>query len=96
MTTRLIIGLVSFCIAVAGVFTGNLLLIEVIGQINKLRPVTRAVPFTRTPFATMTIMEILREYRRSYPASKLHIYAKTCLAVGISGFVATAACLMIR
>jgi hypothetical protein len=90
MSTRFILGTVSFCIAMTGVFVGNLFLYMMIGEINRKRRDGDLVSyFGFTPPKTLRILD---EYRRSYPDGRLHIYTWMAFALAMLGLGSFAVC----
>jgi hypothetical protein len=90
---RVITGVVSFCMALAGLFLANTFLIMMIGEINRRRQDGSLISYFRFTFPKM--LRIFREYRSSYPQGKLHIYALAAFALAMASLVSVAVCLRI-
>jgi hypothetical protein len=95
MTVRLILGIASFCIAMAGCLVGNLAYYSMIDEINKTRP--RDKELSSFGFAArLNFFDHLNEYRTLYPSGRLRLKFRIALATMFAGLAATAACLMLR
>lgn len=92
MSERLIVGIVSFCFAMSGLFLANMFLTMMIGEINRKRQEGNLVSYFFTSFK---VVQIFSEYRSSYPKGNLHIYALLSLAVAMLGLISVAVCLHI-
>jgi hypothetical protein len=71
-----------------GVFMGNMLIIMMIGEINRKRkgePISYFGPPSNGFW-------IFREYRRLYPNGKLNAYAKVAIGSAFIGMLVTAVC----
>jgi hypothetical protein len=93
MSTRAIIGIISFCLAMTGLFLANMLLTMMIGEINRKRQDGNLVSYFGFTFPKMA--QIFGEYRRSYPNESLHIYALIAFVLALIGLVVAAVCLRI-
>ena len=93
MSARVITGIISFCIAMTGLFSANMLLTMMIGEINRKRQDGNLVSYFGFTFPKM--LRIFGEYRSSYPAGHLHMYALAAFAVAIMGLISVAVCLHI-
>jgi hypothetical protein len=93
MSLRAVTGIISFCVAMTGIFLANMFLTMMIGEINRKRRDGSVVSYFG--FTLPKILRIFGEYRRSYLEGKLHIYALTAFGVAIIGLVCTAVCLRI-
>ena len=93
MSPRVITGIVSFCVAMSGLFLANMFLIMIIGEINRKRQDGSLVSYFGFTFPKM--VRLFGEYRRSYPSGKMHIYALTAFAFAIIGLIGIAVCLRI-
>jgi hypothetical protein len=88
MSARIIIGIISFSVAMTGAFAGNMFLIMMIGEINRKRQEGNLVSYIGyTPFK---IIRVLSEYRRLYPNGKLHVLTFAAIAVMFIGTVGAA------
>jgi hypothetical protein len=65
MSVRVVIGCVAFCVAMAGIFVGNLFMAMMIREINRKRPDGDLISYFG--FAFPKIRRIFAEYRRLYP-----------------------------
>jgi hypothetical protein len=93
VNTRVITGIISFCFTLTGLFLANMLLIMMVGEINRKRQDETLVSYVGFTFPKM--LRIFREYRTSYPNGKLHIYASAAFAFAMIGLVSVAVCLRI-
>ena len=91
MSIRLVLGLISFCFALTGIFLANIFLTMMIGEINRKRNDTDLVSYFGFGFSKMR--RIFVEYRLAYPQGLKDTYALTAFAVGMAGLVGVAACL---
>lgn len=90
MSSRVIIGIVAFCIAGSGAFLDNMLTMMMIGEINRKRQESDLVSYFG--FTPQKVLMIFREYRRLYPHGKLHIYSYLALAAVVFGMITVAVC----
>ena len=88
MSTRAITGIISFCVAMTGIFLGNLVQTMMIGEINRKRQDGNLVSHLGYTFPK--IVRIFRGYRQSYPDGHLHIYAFAAVAFAIIGMIGAA------
>lgn len=93
MTARAIAGIVAFCIALSGVILSNILLMAMIGEVNRQRRQGDLVSYFG--FSFPKLLRIWREYRQSYPSGSLHIYFVASFVVGMVGGLIVAVCLHI-
>jgi hypothetical protein len=93
MSARIITGIVSFCLAMTGLFVANMLLTMMIGEINRKRQNGNLVSYFGFTFPKM--LRIFGEYRSSYPGGHLHLYALAAFAVAMAGLISVAVCLRI-
>jgi hypothetical protein len=93
MSARAIIGIIFFCVAMTGVFLANMYLMMMIREINRNRQEENLISYFGFTFPKT--LRIFREYRRSYPDGKLHIYALAAFAIAMSSLISVAACLRI-
>lgn len=91
--TRFVIGVVSFGLALTGMFLGNMFLVMMIGEINRKRQDGNLVSYFG--FTPSKMWQIFGEYRSSYPKGKAHIYFLVSLALAMAGLVSVAVCLRI-
>jgi hypothetical protein len=91
MSTRAIIGIIFFCVAMTGVFLASMFLIMMIGEINRKRQEGNLVSYFGFTFPKA--LRIFREYRSSYPDGKLHIYWLAALALVVIGTIGVAVCI---
>jgi hypothetical protein len=90
VSTRLVIGMVSFCIAMIGLFTANVFQYMMIGAINRKRPDGDRVSYFG--FTFFKNLRIFAEYRRLYPDGHLHVYTVTAGAIAFLGLAGAAVC----
>ena len=93
MSVRAITGIISFCVALTGLFLANMLLTMMIGEINRKRQGGSLVSYFGFTFPKM--LRIFGEYRSSYPSGKLHMYALGAFVLALLGLVSVAVCLRI-
>ena len=91
MSTRVIIGIIFFCVAMTGIFLGNIFTMMMIGEINRKRQEGNLISYFG--FTPLKSVQILREYRSSYPDGKLHIYSLAAVALMIIGMIGVAVCI---
>ena len=89
MNTKVVIGLVSFCVAITGLILANMLLMMMIGEINRKRQDGSLVSYVGFTFSKMR--RIFDEYRSSYPTGNKHIYARLAFALAVAGLIGVAA-----
>lgn len=93
MNARVITGIAAFCIAMTGVFIGNMLTMIMIGEINRKRQEGNLVSYIG--FTPSKSRLIFREYRRLYPDGRLHIYSYLAYAAILLGMITVAVCVHI-
>lgn len=93
MSTRLIIGIISFCVAMTGVFLGNMFTVMMIGEINRKKQDGSQVSYFGFTFPKM--LRIFGEYRTWYPDGNMHLYTLAALALVLIGMISVAVCLRI-
>lgn len=93
MSARVIVGIVSICLALTGLVLANMFLFMMIGEINRKRQDGSLVSYFGFTFSKMLL--IFGEYRHLYPGGHLHIYALAAFSTAIIGLASVAACLRI-
>ena len=88
MSGRAICAVVSFCVAMSGVFLANMFLTMMIGEINRKRPEGNLISYFG--FTLPKLLHIFSEYRRLYPNGNLRAYALAAFAVMTIGAVVLA------
>jgi len=88
LSERAIAGIISFCFALTGLFVANILLVMMIGEINRKRQGAKLVSYIGFTFPKM--LRIFSEYRSSYPAGRLHVYALLAFGLAILGLAGAA------
>jgi hypothetical protein len=91
MTTPVMTGLVSFAIAMTGLFLANMLLVMAIGEINRRTDEERHLSYFG--FTPAKMLLILREYRCLYPDGRLVIYLVASFGLAAAGLVGALLCL---
>jgi len=91
MNMRIVIGIISFCVATTGSILSNMFLIMMIGEINRKRQEGNLVSYFGFTFPKMS--RILSEYSSLYPNGKLRIYALVAFACSMIGLISVVACL---
>ena len=92
LNARLITGIISFCVALTGLFGANMLLIMMIGEINRKRQEGSLVSYLG--FSFPKIIRIFHEYRGAYPRGRMHIFALVAFAVAVLALVIIAVSLL--
>jgi len=90
MTPRLITGVLALGLATIGMVVASLCAIVMIEQINRKRPKGDLVSYFG--FTFWKNQRIFNEYRRLYPAGRLHVYAWSASALAIVGLLTCALC----
>ena len=85
MNIRLIMSIVSFCLAMSGVFLGNMFMMMIIGEINRKR--TDGMSYFG--FTPSKMIAIFKEYRKSYPKGRLHVYFVASFVLTVGGMAGT-------
>jgi tellurite resistance protein TehA-like permease len=93
MSEGAIVGIVSFCFVLTGLFLANMFLMMMIGEVNRKREEGNLISYFGFTFPKM--LRIFGEYRRSYPSGKLHVYALGAFALAMLSLIAVAVCLRI-
>lgn len=93
MSERAVVGAVSFGVALTGLFLANMFIVMMIGEINRTRQEGNLVSYFGFTFPKL--WRIVREYRRSYPAGKLHVYTLGASGLAMLGLSSVAICLRI-
>jgi hypothetical protein len=93
MNARTIICVVSFCVAMTGLFVANIFLFMMIGEVNRKREEGSLISYFSYTFPK--VVRIFREYRITYPQGKLNIYAVAGFALAIISLVSVAVCFRI-
>lgn len=89
MNTRVVVSVVSFCLAMTGLILANMLLMMMIGEINRKRRDGSLISYFGFTFPKMR--RIFDEYRSSYPTGNKHIYARLAFALAVAGLLGVAA-----
>ena len=92
MTTRLVIEIASFCIALVGFAIGTISMHEMINEIN--RSADRYKTYSHFGFSPGRILFILPEYRRRYPRGKLSTRWRRSTFLAVAAFAVVIVCLM--
>jgi hypothetical protein len=93
MSVIAIIGIISFCVFLTGMFLANMFLMMIIGEINRKRQEGDLISYFGFAFPKM--LRIFREYRSSYPDGKLHTYSLAAFAIAMSALISVAVCISI-
>jgi hypothetical protein len=91
LTPRLIVGLLALGLATTGLVLANLFLYAMLGEINGRKPDGERISYIGFTFGKT--MRIFEDYRRFYPAGKLHVYSWGSFGIAIVGLVAFVICL---
>ena len=91
VSPRVIIGIISSCVALTGIIVANMILMAVIGEINRRREAGKS--FSYFGFTFIKLLRIFREYRNLYPNGYLYIYAWMSFAVAIVGLIIVGVCI---
>ena len=93
MTASVVAALASGCIAMTGLIGANLFVTAMIGELNrKRRSENQIAYFGFTPWKTLRIFS---EYRASYPAGRLHLYAWFSFAIAVAALLVVAVMLQV-
>jgi hypothetical protein len=87
-------GIASFSIFMTGIILANMLMVMMIGEVNRKRQDGNLVSYFG--FTFFKLARIFGEYRKSYPDGKLHIYVLLAFATALSALVGVAICLRTR
>ena len=93
MSSKLIVGIIFFCLILSAIVSANMFLIMMIGEINRKREGNHLISYFGFTFSKM--LRIFREYRRLYPEGKLHIYSLFSFVAAMIGLLAMGVCLQI-
>ncbi len=88
MDAVVIVGIVTSCLALSLILLANIVLVMMIGEINRAREQGKLVPCTVFPLPKM--LRILGEYKRLYPAGELLVYALAAAALALIGLISLA------
>jgi len=88
VSARVITIVISFGVAMTGLFLANMFVTVMIGEINRKRQEGDLVSYFG--FTLPKMLKIFGEYRSSYPKGNAHIYAWVSfgLAIGLIGVAA--------
>lgn len=85
MSAKIVVPIISFCVFITGVVSGNLVQAMMIGEINrKSADEHRESYFGFTPWKSLRIVS---EYRTLYPKGKLYTYHVAAIGLMIIGFL---------
>ncbi len=90
MSARVIVGVILFSFVVSGLVLSNIFLLMMIGEINRERKDDKPILYFGSTFPKMLL--IFREYKRSYPAGKLHIYSLVAFAIALVALIGVGLC----
>jgi tellurite resistance protein TehA-like permease len=90
MSERAIVGIVSFCFVLTGLFLANMFLMMMIGEVNRKRDEGNLISYFGFTFPKM--LRIFGEYRRSYPSGRLHVYALGAFGLAMLSLITVAVC----
>ena len=91
LSARVVVGIVSFSVAMTGCVLANFFLTMMIGEINRKREEGRQVSyFGMTP---PKMLRIFREYRSSFASGNLDTLALTSFAVAVAALISMAVCM---
>lgn len=92
MSTRVVAGVICFCLAVCTLFLSNLFVTMMIAEINRKTQASDLISYFGFTFPKM--LRIFREYRRLYSGGKLHVYALVSLTIAMISLVIVAVVLL--
>jgi hypothetical protein len=81
MSTRDIVALTSFGVGLSGAFLANMLILMMIGEINRKTSEERLISYFG--YTLSKVVRIFREYRSAYPEGKLHVYTFAAIALAV-------------
>jgi hypothetical protein len=93
LDARAILAIISFCLALTGLFVANLLLTMMIGEINRTRKNGTLIFYVGFTFPK--VLRVFSEYRASHPNGNLHIYTLVAFALAVASLIGVAVCLRI-
>lgn len=93
MNPRMFTGIASFYVSMTGIFFANMFMVMMIGDVNRKRQDGDLISYFGFDF--LKLARIFGEYRNSYPAGKVHIYALIAFAAALAGLIGVAVCLRI-
>jgi hypothetical protein len=94
MNIRLLLWILSFFVAMTGIFYANRMTYAMIAEINRQRPKDRQVSYFW--FSAVQKKDIYDEYRRLYPEDRLGRRRRIAYAAIYIGLAASAMCFMLR
>ena len=93
MSTRALVGISLFCVAISALVLANLFLTKMIREVNRNRQESDLISYFG--FTLPKILRIFREYRQLYSTGKLHMYALISFGIAMAGLFIVAVCLHI-
>jgi hypothetical protein len=91
MSITVVVAIIALCLMISAGFSANMILIMMIGEINRKRPEGNLISYFG--FTYFKMRRIFREYRRLYPGGKLHIYWHISNAAAVIGVITVFVCL---
>ena len=91
ISAPLIIAIVSFCVGTCCAILSTIYTYIMIGELNRKRPDGNLISYFG--FALPKTIQIFREYRRSYPEGRLHIYTWITMALSFIAMFSVFVCL---
>lgn len=85
MNARIIIGVILFCIGTSGAVWGSLVMVAMIGEVNRRRP--DGDQFSYIGFTFPKMLEVLSAYRSAYPQGRTHLYYFAALGLMLFAFI---------
>jgi hypothetical protein len=85
MSARAIIGIISICVAIISSIAANMVLFMMIEAIDRRRKDDSL--FSDFGYLRLRLLQVLREYRTSYPEGRLHLYGLAAIAAGLIGMI---------
>ena len=93
MSTRALVGISLFCVAISALVLANLFLTKMIREVNRNRQESDLISYFGFTFPK--ILRIFHEYRQLYSTGKLHMYALISFGIAMAGLFIVAVCLHI-
>lgn len=85
-----VISIILLCAATSAAILANMLIIMMIGEINRKREEGNLVSYF--DFTPGKVFRVFKEYRSLYPDGKLHLCALSTFAVAMIGLIIAAIC----
>jgi hypothetical protein len=88
---RAVVGVVAFCIALTGTILANQFVTMMIAEINRRRDEHSQIAYLG--FTPSKVLLVHSEYRRLYPAGRLHTMTLVSMGVVVVAMLMVAVCI---